>query len=415
APSRSATPSAAEYPQFTSQQATAEDLLKSQTVGLVNLSDFRKRRAEALLQREKEEEEKALGQSTGSAPGSGTTTPAADCGSTPRPAKKKRKNNLQRGKLSFGLDEEEEAGNGDGTSAVPTPARSKSNTPAAVVVDDDADEASATAPTSDVKESSTAPKKRLGPNANVSVAPKVMTKSALLREAQAREQLRKEFLVTQEAVKATEFAIPFIFYDGTHMPGGVCKMKKGDPVWLFLDKARKMGAQLGVGGNLGGSTVKRDSDKNRREWARVSVDDLLLVRGDIIIPHRYDFYYFMLHASHGFHGPIFPHSATPTPFTPSLTSLTSQQSPSYTNSSTYDPLARDHKQQKADKLAAEAAIDPKLEGFDEDPEMTKVVDRRWYDRNKHIFPASRWEEFDPEKDYKQGVRKDGQGNAFFFS
>ena len=25
----------------------------------------------------------------------------------------------------------------------------------------------------------------------------------------------------------------------------------------------------------------------------------------------------------------------------------------------------------------------------------KVVERRWYDRNKHIFPASRWEIYDP--------------------
>ena len=39
---------------FTSQAATAEDLLKSQTVGLVHLSDFRKRRAEALEQKERE-------------------------------------------------------------------------------------------------------------------------------------------------------------------------------------------------------------------------------------------------------------------------------------------------------------------------------------------------------------------------
>ena len=39
---------------FTSQGSTAEDLLKSQTVGLVNLSDFRKRRAEALEQKERQ-------------------------------------------------------------------------------------------------------------------------------------------------------------------------------------------------------------------------------------------------------------------------------------------------------------------------------------------------------------------------
>ena len=29
----------------------------------------------------------------------------------------------------------------------------------------------------------------------------------------------------------------------------------------------------------------------------------------------------------------------------------------------------------------------------------KVVERRWYERNKHIFPASRWEIYDPNKEY----------------
>lgn len=100
-----------------------------------------------------------------------------------------------------------------------------------------------------------------------------MSKSALLREAQTREQLRKEFLVMQEAVKQTEFLMPFVFYDGTNIPGGQCRMKKGDMVWLFLDRARKVGAEVG------------GSDKARREWARVGVDDLMLVKGDIIIPH----------------------------------------------------------------------------------------------------------------------------------
>ena len=39
---------------FTSQGSTAQDLLASQTVGLVHLSDFRKRRADALDQKERE-------------------------------------------------------------------------------------------------------------------------------------------------------------------------------------------------------------------------------------------------------------------------------------------------------------------------------------------------------------------------
>lgn len=50
---------------FAAQAATAEDLLQEQTVGLVNLNDFRKRRAEALEQKERE----------ASTAGSGTTTP----------------------------------------------------------------------------------------------------------------------------------------------------------------------------------------------------------------------------------------------------------------------------------------------------------------------------------------------------
>lgn len=56
-----------------------------------------------------------------------------------------------------------------------------------------------------------------------------------------------------------------------------------------------------------------------------------------------------------------------------------------------------------------------LEGAHEDPTFTKVVDRRWYERNKHIYPASMWQDFDPEKDYTSEVRRDTGGNTFFFS
>lgn len=29
----------------------------------------------------------------------------------------------------------------------------------------------------------------------------------------------------------------------------------------------------------------------------------------------------------------------------------------------------------------------------------KVVDRHWYNKIKHIFPASRWEVYEPEKEF----------------
>ena len=31
----------------------------------------------------------------------------------------------------------------------------------------------------------------------------------------------------------------------------------------------------------------------------------------------------------------------------------------------------------------------------------KVVDRHWYSKNKHIYPASRWAPFDAEKNFPQ--------------
>ena len=71
-PSRTSTPNPATVSRFTAQASTAEDLLKSQTVGLVHLSDFRKRRAEALQQKEREAQDRSLGRYSGSA------TPASD-------------------------------------------------------------------------------------------------------------------------------------------------------------------------------------------------------------------------------------------------------------------------------------------------------------------------------------------------
>lgn len=50
---------------FTKQAKTAEDLLANQTVGLVNLSDFRKRRAEAIEQKERDLHEGLLGNGKG--------------------------------------------------------------------------------------------------------------------------------------------------------------------------------------------------------------------------------------------------------------------------------------------------------------------------------------------------------------
>lgn len=291
---------------------------------------------------------------------------------TPQPFKKKIKKNAAREKLSFAMDEDEESSE---ISRVPTP---KSKSSKAVGAADDV-------PTDDK-----VPKRRLGPNSTLAAAPKIMTKLALAKEAQTRDQLRKEFLAMQEVVKATEMAIPFVFYDGTNIPGGICRIKKGEHIWLFLDNARKVGAEMGVGADL-----------SRKGWARISVDDLMLVRGDIIIPHHYEFYYFLANKSLGFHGRIFPYSAEATSATPAQT----------VEDGPYDPL----KSRKKEKDKTSQIPSEELEGFSDEPSLTKVVDRRWYEKNKHIYPATLWEEFDATKDYTTGQRKDASGNALFFS
>ncbi|KAK2624535.1 hypothetical protein QTJ16_006485 [Diplocarpon rosae] len=349
-------------PRFTSQTRTAEDLLSTQTVGLVNLSDYRKRRAEAIEQKERDVQDAILGAVSGRA------TPASDGASTPTepPLKKPKKRKVGTPKLSFGNDEEEDTET------------------AGVVVKPD----SAAGTTGEGK------RKKMVVNASVGVAPKALTKGALLREAQTRESLRKEFLVLQEAVKMTEIAIPFVFYDGTNIPGGVCRIKKGDFIWVFLDRSRKVGAELGVGEKL----------NSRREWAKIGVDDLMLVRGNLIIPHHYDFYYFIINHSKGPNGTLlFDYSAEP----PTSTILSEPQS-----REAYDPLSNPSTKPKPPKEAVNIS---ELEGSNDDPTYTKVVDRRWYERNKHIFPASVWQEFDPEKDYQKEVKRDLGGNAFFFS
>lgn len=119
---------------------------------------------------------------------------------------------------------------------------------------------------------------------------------------------------------------------------------------------------------------------------------------------------------------IFHHSAEPTAATPNHLLPTSTASTDDAPvGPTPKPPASKHLTTAADRQSfAEAVLvtrlpDSELEGALDDPAGTKVVDRRWYERNKHIYPASTWEEFDSTRDYSKGTRKDGEGNAYFFS
>ncbi|KAK5634042.1 hypothetical protein RRF57_009756 [Xylaria bambusicola] len=343
---------------FTSQNKTTQQRISNNTVGLVALSDFRKRRAEVLEQQEREAREAALS-------GSPTSTPTPDRSltSTPDPAsdpavapkKKKKKRNVGV-KLSFGNDEDENEGGSE--------------------VDKGATDARNVTPGKDE-----------GTPADRDTS---KAESALRREAAERDILRREFLQRQERVKAAEIAIPFVFYDGSNIPGGTVRVRKGDFVWQFLDKSRKVGADLGVG----------EKANARREWARVGVDDLMMVRGNVIIPHHYDFLFFIMNKTLGPNGSILFKYDAEASIPPKYAAASDDQPPPINT-----PLSA---------TSTQVLIET-LEGASDDPTMTRVVDRRWYERNKHIYPASMWQDFDPEKDYQKEVRRDPGGNTFFYS
>lgn len=298
---------------------------------------------------------------------------------TRQPARKKKKK-ATKGLLSFGGGEDEDDGAGGNIS---TPATRRPGTST---------------------EASPAPEaggisRKLTPNPNSALpAPRAMTKAALAAEALEREKLRKEFVEIQEAVKETEISIPFVFYDGANIPGGKVKVKKGDHIWLFLERCRKVGAELGVSGSgaagsgagSGAASLKTRED-SKKQWARVGVDDLMCVRGEVIVPHHYEFYYFIANKI-----------ADPTREGHLLFE--------------YSGTATKKAEEAEASLLRVPGKEAQLEGHDDDPTLTKVVDRRWYEKNKHIYPASVWKEFKVGKEFEEMAkgRTDAQGNRFFF-
>ncbi|KAI1270988.1 XAP5-domain-containing protein [Xylaria sp. FL0933] len=386
---------------FTSQNKTTQQRISNNTVGLVALSDFRKRRAEVLEQQEREAREAAIAgspHSTATPDRSLTSTPdpASDTAAPPKKKKKKNKHHKVGGpKLSFGGDDEDGGANenegGDGDGDGEDKKKGAARSPVTAVEEGERKRQPAEKESMGMRKSDRS-KSKFKVNSSVSVVPRSVTKSALRREAAERETLRREFLQRQERVKATEIAIPFVFYDGSNIPGGTVRVKKGDFVWQFLDKSRKVGADLGVG----------EKANAQREWARVGVDDLMMVRGNVIIPHHYDFLFFIMNKTLGPNGSIlFNYDAEASTLRPEHPRSSGHQILPPIDSS----LSATSKQTPVDSL----------EGASDDPTVTRVVDRRWYERNKHIYPASMWQDFDPEKDYQKEVRRDPGGNTFFYS
>ncbi|KAL6073898.1 Protein fam50a [Balamuthia mandrillaris] len=150
-------------------------------------------------------------------------------------------------------------------------------------------------------------------------------------ERRVTEQLRQQWETEQEKLKNEIISVTYSYYDGTGHRRTL-NIKKGTRIDQFLEMVRQ----------------------EFHELRGLSAEHLLFIKEDVIIPQHYTFYDLIVTKAKGKSGPLW-------------------------NWDVHDDVRviNDAKVEKDESHAA------------------KVVERRWYERNKHIFPASRWEVYDP--------------------
>uniref|UniRef100_A0A061RG92 Protein FAM50 n=1 Tax=Tetraselmis sp. GSL018 TaxID=582737 RepID=A0A061RG92_9CHLO len=158
-------------------------------------------------------------------------------------------------------------------------------------------------------------------------------------EEELRAKLKREWEEEQERIKQETLEITYSYWDGSghRRKVDVCK---GDTIQNFLRKVREQLAP------------------EFREMRTAQVANLMYIKEDLIIPSNMTFYELIVNKARGKSGPLF-------------------------NFDVHEDvrLTNDATKEKDESHAG------------------KVVERHWYDKNKHIFPASRWETYDPSKDY----------------
>ena len=164
------------------------------------------------------------------------------------------------------------------------------------------------------------------------------------REEAARAErirLEREWNDRQEKIKQEKLQITYSYWDGSGHRR-TCTIRKGDSVGEgFLE------------------VVRKDLCREFRELKNVASDALLYVKEDLILPHDITFYDLIATKARGKSGPLF------------------------------------HFDVREDIRTG--PLDVRVEKDESHP--GKVVERSWYEKNKHIFPASRWEVYDPAKNY----------------
>uniref|UniRef100_A0A1D1YPA8 Protein XAP5 CIRCADIAN TIMEKEEPER n=1 Tax=Anthurium amnicola TaxID=1678845 RepID=A0A1D1YPA8_9ARAE len=160
-------------------------------------------------------------------------------------------------------------------------------------------------------------------------------------EQAERERLRKQWYREQELIRNEPLQITYSYWDGAGHRR-VIQVCKGDSIGEFL------------------RAVQQQLAPEFREIRTTSVENLLYVKEDLIIPHQHSFYELIVNKARGKSGPLF------------------------------------HFDVHEDVRTIADATKEKDESH-----AGKVVERHWYEKNKHIFPASRWEIYDQTKKWER--------------
>lgn len=163
------------------------------------------------------------------------------------------------------------------------------------------------------------------------------------REAQLQQKkkdLVKEYHKEQDAVKKQKLEVTYSYWDGSGHRRSVV-VEKVFTIGQFLLKSKK-------------ELEKTDFPELRS----VTLDSLMYVKEDLIIPHNITFYELIKDKARGKTGPLF-------------------------NFDVREDI----------KMQGDIRVEK------DESHAGKIVDRKWYERNKHIFPACRWEMYDKNKKF----------------
>jgi len=156
-----------------------------------------------------------------------------------------------------------------------------------------------------------------------------------------KKALVSEYTKEQELVKKDKLEVTYSYWDGSGHRRS-CVVEKGFTIGRFLAKSKS-------------ELEKTDFPELRM----VPLDSLMYIKEDLIIPHHVTFYELIKDRARGKSGPLF-------------------------NFDVHEDI----------RMANDVRIEK------DESHAGKIVDRKWYEKNKHIFPACRWELYSKEKTFE---------------